>query len=379
MKQGTIYDTAIIGGGLAGLSLSILLARKGHTVILFEKEIYPFHKVCGEYISLESWDFICSLGLPLSEMNLPIIKELVVTAPDGTRLTHTLDLGGFGISRFTLDNALKDIALQSGVELVEGCKVESVDLNEDIFSLKTGKGNFNSRVCAGSYGKRSNLDIKWKRPFTLASKGKLNNYIGIKYHVQANLPENTIALHNFRDGYCGISKIEGDTYCLCYLTNAANLKRSNNSIAAMEKNILWENPFLREIFRTSTSVYTTPVSISQISFMQKTQVEDHVLMLGDAAGMIAPLCGNGMSMAMHSAKLAAGYVAQFLSGHTSRQQMETKYTRAWRKHFSGRLRTGRWIQRFFGKTAITNLFVKLMKRCPALTRDIVRRTHGKRF
>jgi flavin-dependent dehydrogenase len=52
-----IYDVAIIGGGLAGLTLSIQCANAGYNTILFEKETYPFHKVCGEYISLESYSF----------------------------------------------------------------------------------------------------------------------------------------------------------------------------------------------------------------------------------------------------------------------------------------------------------------------------------
>ena len=84
------YDVAIIGGGLGGLSLAIQLARKNFSVILFEKEKYPFHKVCGEYISLESWDFLVSLGLELDKMNLPIIKKLVVTSPNGKKLEQKL-------------------------------------------------------------------------------------------------------------------------------------------------------------------------------------------------------------------------------------------------------------------------------------------------
>ena len=65
MNADRIYDIAIVGGGLAGLSLSILLARKGFRICLFEKESYPFHKVCGEYISMESWDFLVGLGFGL--------------------------------------------------------------------------------------------------------------------------------------------------------------------------------------------------------------------------------------------------------------------------------------------------------------------------
>jgi len=51
MQIKTDYDIAIIGGGLAGLSLAILAANANYSVALFEKEAYPFHKVCGEYIS----------------------------------------------------------------------------------------------------------------------------------------------------------------------------------------------------------------------------------------------------------------------------------------------------------------------------------------
>ena len=59
------YDVAIVGGGLAGLSFPFNLPEKGSRVCLFEKEKYPFHKVCGEYISMESWGFLTGLGLPL--------------------------------------------------------------------------------------------------------------------------------------------------------------------------------------------------------------------------------------------------------------------------------------------------------------------------
>ena len=71
----------------------------------------------------------------------------------------------------------------------------------------------------------------------------------------------------------------------------------------MEENVLYKNPCFKKIFSETEFLFNEPVTISQISFDKKTQTENHVLMLGDAAGMITPLCGNGMSMAMHSASL----------------------------------------------------------------------------
>src|ERR1700754_3650250 len=109
-----MYDVIITGGGLAGLGLSIQLAKAGYTVALFEKEAYPYHKVCGEYISLESWNFLEELGLPLSDWNLPIIRRLIMSSPSGLSLEHELPLGGFGISRYKIDAALAQIARQAG-------------------------------------------------------------------------------------------------------------------------------------------------------------------------------------------------------------------------------------------------------------------------
>ena len=379
MNDQQTYDACIIGGGLAGLALSIQLSKLGYAIALFEKEQYPFHKVCGEYISLESWNFIESLGLPLAGMQLPIINKLIVTAPNGTQLQQALPLGGFGISRYKLDNALKEIAVANKVNLFENCKVNEVTFLNETFNLETAKGNFTSRICCGSFGKRSNLDVKWNRLFANQKPNKLNNYIGVKYHIKTTFPADTIALHNFKNGYCGISKIEEDKYCLCYLTNAKNLKTSNNSIEAMEKNILQKNPQLKNIFKNSEFLYQSPVTISQISFNKKTQVEDHVLLTGDAAGMITPLCGNGMSMALHASKIASGFIHEFLAGKISRTEMEAAYSKKWKSTFGKRLQAGRLIQSMFGKVWITNFFIGLMKKMPGLTRVLIKKTHGESF
>ncbi|MEO6547186.1 MAG: NAD(P)/FAD-dependent oxidoreductase [Ferruginibacter sp.] len=379
MDEAVIYDVSIVGGGLAGLALSIQLKKRGYNVILFEKEQYPFHKVCGEYISLESWDFLRSLGLALPGMNLPIIKKLIVSSPDGNYLQHDLPLGGFGISRYTLDNLLKNIALEEGVVLHQNCKVEDVDFGGEQFTLKTKAGVFFSRVCCGSFGKRSNLDIKLKRKFIIQRDRKLDNYIGIKYHIKTVFSADTIALHNFKDGYCGISKIEEDRFCLCYLTNAKNLKENNNSIKEMEQSVLYKNKYLADIFEKSEILYTSPITISKISFSGKTQVENHILMLGDAAGMITPLCGNGMSMALHSSKIAVPFIASFLQKNITRANMENSYNEAWQKMFASRLSVGRSVQKMFGKEWLTNRFIGVMKHFPALINVLIKQTHGEPF
>jgi flavin-dependent dehydrogenase len=102
-------------------------------------------------------------------------------------------------------------------------------------------------------------------------------------------------------------------------------------------------------------------------------------MLGDAAGMITPLCGNGMSMAMHSALLAFEQINLFFQKKLQRKQMEENYAANWKQHFSTRLATGRFVQRFMGNNFSTTVFLKLMNTVPLLSKKIIRSTHGKTF
>jgi len=380
MNHDPQFDAAVIGGGLAGLSFSILLARAGFSVILFEKEKYPFNKVCGEYISLESLEFLKTLGIDADILQLPRISHLIVSAPNGKMLQQDLVPGGIGISRYRLDHLLMQEAVAAGVSVQQQVKVTDIQFSEEKFTIQTTNRNtIQSKIAIGAFGKKSNIDIQWKRPFSFAEKNKINNYIGIKYHIKTNFPHDTIALHNFENGYCGLTKIEGDLYNLCYMTTAENLQKWKGDIHLMEKNILCRNPHLKAIFENSQFVNKKPVAISQISFDKKTQVENHVLLTGDAAGMITPLCGNGMSIALHSARISATLALEFLEQKISRVKMEESYQAQWQQAFSKRLKTGRRLQAFFGSRILSDFLITILTPFPLLVKYFIRKSHGKSF
>jgi menaquinone-9 beta-reductase len=376
-----MQSIGIVGGGLGGLTLAIQLAQKGIETTLFEKKQYPFHRVCGEYIAIESWGFLERLGLPLQNLELPIIKQLKVSAPNGSFLKQPMKTGGFGISRYTLDNYLADLALKSGVKIIHE-NIESVVFQEkeDVFTLKTSSQEYLFKLVSGAFGKRSNLDIFLNRNFAKETKNASKQFVGVKYHIQLDFPNDVIELHNFSGGYCGISKIEGDQYCLCYLSDSQNLTKNNHSISEMEKNILFQNPFLKKYFSEAQFLYEKPLTISQISFASKPIIENHILMLGDSAGMITPLCGNGMTMAMQASAILQKYILAYLNGSINRDLMEQRYQKEWNNTFALRMKIGRFLQNnLFGGTNTTNMAIATLRHLPFMVQALIKLTHGKAY
>jgi flavin-dependent dehydrogenase len=379
MSGDTIYDVIIVGGGLAGLALAIQLGQQRYKVLVLEKEDYPRHKVCGEYISMESKPFLEGLGLPVSAMQLPEITKLLVTDVKGYAMESALPQGGFGISRYMLDHQLATLARLAGVTLFTRTKATSVQYTGNAFEVCAGGNTYTASVACGAWGKRSNIDVQSKRPFITGKSRGLNNYTGIKYHIKYPWDESLIALHNFTNGYCGISRVEDDTCCLCYLTTTANLQQCGNDIKEMERRILTQNPNLKKIFTEAEFLFPQPITISQISFQKKEQVLDHVLLMGDAAGLITPLCGNGMSMAFHASKIAFGAVHSFLQQRLSRAAMEQEYVSEWRKQLSSRLTAGRLLQSSFGKNVVTSAFLRTANTLPFLKTAIISSASGRSF
>ena len=379
MNSPAVYDIIIVGGGLAGLSLSILLARKQYKVLVLEKDSYPRHKVCGEYISNESRAFLLELALPIDSLGLPQIDTLQVTDTFGNEIVASLPLGGFGISRYSLDAQLAELAVKAGVELITKARVDDIVYKDDLFTISAKNISYTAKVVAGTWGKKSNLDVKWNRAFVKEKNKSLTNYIGIKYHIRYNWPADRVGLHNFKNGYCGISQIENGKCCLCYLTTAQNLQDNGNDIKQLEPNVLMQNPWLKDIFTNAEFLFDAPVTISQISFEKKEQVLNHLLMLGDTGGVISPLSGNGMSMAFHASKIGAGLMSQYLEGKINRHQMEQTYTQQWKQQFSRRISTGRFVQSKFGQMQTTAFFLKTMNLLPFLQRMVINSAIGREF
>ncbi|AYL98657.1 NAD(P)/FAD-dependent oxidoreductase [Mucilaginibacter celer] len=371
-------DVIIVGGGLAGLFNAILLNRAGLKVTVVERKSYPMHRVCGEYISNEVIPFLSSLDINLDELNVARINRLEVTAASGIKLSQKLDLGGFGLSRFSFDNFLYQKALAEGVNILVNTRAEDISFVDNHFEVLTPGSAFTAPLVIGSFGKRSNLDQKLKRPFFY----KRSPYLAVKFHLRMDFPTDLIQLNNYKDGYCGVSKTDGDRYCMCYMAHRDDL-RKYGTLQALEENVIRKNPYLDEIFRNAEFLLDKPEVINEISFEKKAPVDNHILMSGDTAGMIAPLCGNGMTMAIHSAKiLSEKIITHYKPGSFNadkRLALEQDYTYTWNKQFAQRLWVGRQLQRLFGNDNMTALALNTLKRLPSVAQYLISKTHGQPF
>lgn len=371
--QNTHFDVIIVGGGLAGLCNAIHLSKFNKKVLLIEKNEYPKHKVCGEYISNEVLPYLAFLDFNPFDFGAVKIDKFRLSTTNNQLISAKLPLGGFGISRYKLDFELLQKAIQNGVIIMQDL-VTNIQFINDIFEVETKKNeHLTSKIVIGAFGKRSYLDVAMQRDFIQ----KKNPYLGVKIHVKGNFPNDLVALHNFKGGYCGVSKVENNEINLCYITNLSSFKKHKN-IECFQENVVFKNRCLKEIFENSKSLFDEPLTISQISFESKTLVENHIIMCGDAAGMIHPLCGNGMSMAIQSAQIASKLILNYLEGKIStRKALENEYLSQWNRQFKWRLKAGHFIAMLFRQDKIANFLLQILSKLPFLLPIIIKQTHGK--
>ena len=366
-------DIAIIGGGLAGLTSAIHLSKAGFAVTLIEKNEYPKHKVCGEYISNEVLPYLQQLGANPLTIGAKKINRFLLSTVRGKTVESKLPLGGFGVSRYALDYFLLQKAIAVNCTVLQDT-ASDISFADDAFTVLTKDGNkLNAKIVIGAFGKRSNIDVKMNRSFI---KNR-SPFVAVKTHLRGDFPEDMVALHNFKGGYCGVSQVENGNLNVCYIANYKSFQQYKN-IETFNKEVLSKNPHLKNIFENTAPAFEQPLTISQINFSNKTRVQNHILMCGDAAGMIHPLCGNGMAMAIHSAKIASELVIDYLNAKIkTRQELENAYQQQWSNEFGKRIRTGRVLQSFFGKDNLARMAMYGLTRIPGLIPVVIRKTHGK--
>lgn len=375
-----LYDVAIVGGGLAGCSAAIALSRAGFRVVVVEASRGPRDKVCGEFLSPESAQLLKELGAfeRVQRHHPPRIDRVRLTTPDGVRWDAPLPGAGFGLSRRAFDADLLEQA--RAVDAIVRTGTSVTDVRGDLdggFTVETRSAGAASRVQArvviGAHGKRSSVDRTLDRAFLRAPGA----FVGLKAHFRGPSTGSRVELHAFDGGYCGLSAIEEKRTNLCLLVRQSVYQRVGNTpnfVAWMTE----QNPALRE-WLSSAGQISPWHSIAQVSFAPRAPVDRDVLMAGDSAGLIAPLAGDGMSMALQAGLLAAGWAGDFLAGRVTSESLRRGYARAWQHEFGQRLNVGRVLQAVMLRPRMLSPGLRAAVLAPALGSFFVARTRSTRF
>lgn len=305
------YDALVIGGGPAGASLAIQLAQAGRAVVLFEKEHGPHDKVCGEFISPEGAQYLGYLGVsPEALGGVPI--DYVRFARKGQAVTSKLPFQAHSLSRKTLDEALLRRAADAGAEVRRGSKVKALIKGDAEWTAELESGSLVRG--ADAFLATGKHDLKgWKRP-----AGLQPDLIGFKCHWrlredQATALQNSVELMLFPGGYAGLEEVEARRANLCLLVRKSVFARYK-SWDALLAGIMAACPHLATRLDGAAPLHDRALAITGLPYGYVCNESYGLWRLGDQAAVIPSFSGDGVSIALHSASLAARF---YLSGRSA--------------------------------------------------------------
>ena len=304
-------DVVVIGGGLAGASFAALLAEAGRDVLVIEREAAPHDKVCGEFISREAVLYLSALGIDLAALGAVPIGNLGLSAGSASVLTR-LPFQAMSLSRRVLDEAVLSRAASAGARTLRGHKVMEAASSGDGMRLRLeGGAEVQAATAVLATGKH---DLRGHaRP-----PGRQNDLIGFKMVVSLAPPQaaslrGRVELMLFAGGYAGLQPVEGGRANLCLLVRRDRFAALGRHWPALLAAIGTETPALAARLAGATPEWTKPLTIAGLPYglVVRQPERDRIWRLGDQAAVIPSFSGDGMSIALHSARLAA---SAYLSG-----------------------------------------------------------------
>jgi flavin-dependent dehydrogenase len=376
------FDVIVIGGGPAGSAAATYTARAGYSVCLVERQSFPRETLCGEFLSHEVLAVLRDLGLDQKFLSLSPspINQFTLLPDRGARLSEPLGFAAYGMKRSTFDLMLLDCARSHGVSIIQPADVESVDRMGGSLRVlcRTSGGHHTVRArwAIGAYGRSSPLDRELKRPFA-GSRSGLN---GIKFHVPAstlaNVRADEIIICAGAGMYCGINHVDGGAATICFLEQRTE---GNRSPRERILDLVEGNPGFAGIISPEALLAIQQGAIygtGNIYFGPRSLVEDGVLMVGDAARVIAPLAGDGISMALQGAQLLGRVFEHERRASEGRDALARSYQREWERLFKTRVRTAFVLQHVLLSTPLRRFTSSLPGSTPFLLRTALRLTRG---
>ena len=326
------YDLIVAGGGPAGSAAAITAARNGARVLLLEKDRFPRHKVCGEFVSPESLRLLSTLVEGEPFQSLPQLSTARIFV-DAKAAMLPVAPPARSIPRFDLDLALLSAAKKAAVTVREETTIRQV-LPGKLFSVTLETGTVKSKAVVNATGRWSNL--------TRYKSAENEKWIGLKAHFSEAAPPNSVDLYFFPGGYCGVQPVSACAVNACAMVKA-EVATSLQQVFSLNCALWWRSRDWEQRFTT--------ISTSALYF-RTPQTEDRgMLLAGDSAGFVDPFVGDGISLALHSGVLAAQTLGPFIAGHKSLSEIHRKYQAEYRRRLAPTLRNAARLRRLLSAPA----------------------------
>lgn len=386
-------DVVVVGAGLAGSALAARLARGGRRVLLLEKDDLPRHKLCGEFLSPESQRELEQIGAldRLLALEPARIRRARFSTAGGGRLALRLPGEGLGLSRYALDQGLFEVARDAGAEArLRAPALEVAPAGSTGFAVRFGDPETPEEAWAPyvvlAHGRRARLDRALDRPFMAAR----HPYLGLKRHhrptddaagraLAAELDDH-VEIHAFDGGYCGMSYVETGAVNVCMLLEQRTMAASEGGDwERVRARLLSTNPRLRARLEALEPAEARVWAVAQVPFVDKARHERGLLFVGDAAGMIAPLAGDGQAMALSSARILGDLLlsAPRRPRPEDRAALGRRWDLAWRRHFTVRMRLALALQGRLLEPRRAERTVRGVAALPGLASALARLTRGR--
>jgi flavin-dependent dehydrogenase len=374
-------DILIIGGGPAGSTTALFLSQLGYDITIIEKKIFPREVLCGEFLSKEVTDIMKELNIYNDFLSLNPNKLNSFRAIDdsGIELKSNLNFNAYALKRSIFDSFLLEKANSRNVKIIQPAEVISVFRSNSVFVSEVIRENDNkiiieSKLVIAAYGKQNILDKKFGRNFV----NKKFNLNGVKFHIPINLLDekfdDEIRIYVDKELYCGMNKVNADEVTVCFLEN-----RSQSKIPSRQKLIeaIKSNKNLKVIFSDDAIEYIKSANIygtGNIFFGKREVTENGIIMVGDAAQVIAPLAGDGIGMAMESAKILFNVMKNF--DLTKTEKLYSEYNKYFNEAFSLRVKTAKLIQSIILNKTTRNISFSVADKFPSLLPYLIKFTRS---
>lgn len=309
-------DVVIVGAGPAGSALACFLREGGHDVLLLDAARFPRDKICGEGISPEAWRLLDRMGATaaVSALRPHPLRGMRLVAPDGTDFRGEYrgrERPGFALRRLALDAALVETARAAGAEVREGTRVTGLVQREGVVEGVladdgTGPRALRSRVVVGADGRRS---IVARRLGLLREHKRLRRFAVRGYWEGIEGLAEMGEMHVSESGYCGIAPLSPTLANVAFVLDRPALAPAAGDLEGFYRRSLHRRwPRLSERLARARLV-EPPRAIGPLALVARGVTAPGVVLVGDAAGFYDPFTGEGVTLALRTAELAAAAIA----------------------------------------------------------------------